>query len=49
MACVNSPDSVVLASSEARLNEVKLLFPEGTATTFVQVRFVCVFVFLLRV
>ena len=36
VACVNSPDSVVLASSEARLNEVKLLFPEGTATTFVQ-------------
>jgi acyl transferase domain-containing protein len=36
VACVNSPDSVVLASSEARLNEVKQLFPEGTATTFVQ-------------
>jgi acyl transferase domain-containing protein len=36
VACVNSPDSVVLASSEARLNEVKLLFPEGTTTGFVQ-------------
>ncbi len=33
---MNSPDSVVLASSEARLNEVKLLFPEGTTTGFVQ-------------
>ena len=36
MACVNSPQSVVLASSEARLNEVKLLFPEGTTMGFVQ-------------
>jgi len=36
VACVNSPESVVLASSEARLNEIKGLFPEGTAMTFVQ-------------
>lgn len=36
VACVNSPESVVLASSEARLNEIKGLFPEGTALTFVQ-------------
>ena len=36
VACVNSPESVVLASSEERLNEIKGLFPEGTAMTFVQ-------------
>lgn len=35
IACVNSPDSVVLASSEARLKEVEALLPENVSKTFV--------------
>jgi acyl transferase domain-containing protein len=35
IACVNSPESVVLASSEERLTEVQGLLPEGTLKAFV--------------
>lgn len=35
IACVNSPDSVVLASSESRLKEVEALLPENVSKTFV--------------
>ena len=35
IACINSPESVVLASSEERLKEVADLLPEGTAKAMV--------------